>query len=113
MDVRVSYYDLLLNRAKIRVREQSVHTFEDDLKTQQERLRAGLVGDLNVRRAEVALANERPELIDAHTQLQNSFLHLNELLGTTSTAQPNESDRIPARHARLERKSCARRCASR
>lgn len=87
MDVRVSFYELLLNRAKIGVREQSLRVFEEELKTQQERLSAGTVGELNVRRAEVALANERPELIDTQTRLQNSYLRLGELLGIDSRAQ--------------------------
>jgi outer membrane protein TolC len=37
---------------------------------------------LNVQRAEVALANEQPQLIDAQTQLKNSYLRLAELLGS-------------------------------
>jgi outer membrane protein len=81
MDVRVASSELLLNRAKIRVHAQSVTVFQEELKTQQERLSAGTVGLLNVRRAEVALANEQPELIDAQTQLKNSYLRLAELLG--------------------------------
>ena len=81
MDVRVSFNELLLNRAKIRVHAQSVNVLEKELKTQQERLAAGTVGQLNVRRAEVALANEQPQLIDAETQLKNSYLRLAELVG--------------------------------
>lgn len=81
MDVRVTFNELLLNRAKIRVHEQSVGVLQQELKTQQERLGAGIVGQLNVSRAEVALANEQPELIDSQTQLQNSYLHLSELFG--------------------------------
>lgn len=81
MDVRITFYDVLLNRAKIRVREQSVGVLQEELKTQQERLSAGLVGALNVSRAEVALANEQPELIDAQTRLENSYLRLSQLLG--------------------------------
>jgi outer membrane protein len=81
MDVRVAYYDVLLNRAKIRVREQSVGVLQEELKTQRERLSAGLVGALNVSRAEVALANEQPELIDAQTRLENSYLRLSQLVG--------------------------------
>lgn len=90
MDVRIAYYDALLNRAKIRVREQSVDVLLEELKTQRERLSAGLVGALNVSRAEVALANEQPELIDAQTRLQNSYLRLSELVGVDprSSAQP-------------------------
>jgi outer membrane protein len=84
MDVRLAFYELLLNRAKIRVREQSVGVFQEELKTQQERLSAGIVGALNVSRAEVALANEQPELIDAQTRLQNSYLKLSELIGVDS-----------------------------
>ena len=81
MDVRVAFYDVLLNRAKIRVREQSVGVLQEELKSQRERLSAGIVGALNVSRAEVALANEQPELIDTQTRLQNSYLRLSELLG--------------------------------
>lgn len=84
MDVRIAFYDLLLNRAKINVREQSVGVLQEELKTQQDRLSAGLVGALNVSRAEVALANEQPELIDAQTRLENSYLRLSQLLGIDS-----------------------------
>jgi outer membrane protein len=40
------------------------------------------VGQLNVSRAQVALANEQPTLVDAQTQLKNSQLRLAELLGS-------------------------------
>ncbi len=86
MDVRLAFYDLLLNRAKIRVREQSVRVFQEELKTQRERFENGTVGALNVSRAEVALANEQPELIDAETRLQNSQLRLGQLIGIDSAS---------------------------
>ena len=81
MDVRLAFYDVLLNRAKIKVREQSVGVFQEELKTQRERFETGTVGSLNVSRAQVALANEEPELIDAQTRLQNSDLRLAQLIG--------------------------------
>ena len=81
MDVRSTFYELLFNRAKVKVREQALDVFRGELKAQEERLRAGTVGQLNVRRAEVALANEEAELINAQTQVRLSFLHLGELLG--------------------------------
>jgi outer membrane protein TolC len=81
MDVRIAFNEVLLNRAKVGVHEQSVAVLQEELKTQQDRLRAGMVGQLNVGRAEVALANERTELIEARTQLKNSYLRLGELLG--------------------------------
>ena len=90
MDVRIAFYDLLLNRAKVRVREDSVRVLDEELKTQQERLRAGIVGTLNVRRAEVAVANERPELFNAQTQLKNSYLRLGDLFGIDFRSRPEQ-----------------------
>src|SRR5437660_3229193 len=81
MDARIAFNELLLNRAKVRVHEDSVGVFEQELKSEQENFNAGIVGKLNVQRAEVALANERPELFNAQTDLRNSYLRLAELLG--------------------------------
>lgn len=81
MEVRIAFNDVLLNRAKISVHEDSVRVLEEEVKSQQERLSAGIVGTLNVSRAQVAVANERPELVDAQTQLKNSYLRLGELCG--------------------------------
>jgi outer membrane protein TolC len=82
MDVQIAFNELLLNRAKVRVREDSVRVLDEELKNQQEQLSAGIVSKLNVERAEVALANERPELFNAQTELKNSYLRLAELFGT-------------------------------
>src|SRR6266487_2855244 len=81
MDVRIAFNELLLNRAKVRVRQDSVRVLDEDLKGQQQSFSAGIVGKLNVQRAEVALANERPELFNAQTQLRNSYLRLGDLFG--------------------------------
>jgi len=81
MDVRVAFNELLLNRAKVRVREESVRVLDEELNNQQERFSAGIVSKLNVQRADVALANERPELFNAQTDLKNSYLRLGELFG--------------------------------
>jgi outer membrane protein len=90
MDVRVAFCELLLNRSKVRVREDSVRVLEGELKSQQERFNAGIVGALNVRRAEVALASERPELINAQTQLKISYLRLGELFGMDFQSDPDK-----------------------
>src|SRR6184192_703663 len=82
MDVRIAFNELLLNRAKLRVHEDSVRVFEQELKGEQENFNAGIVGKLNVQRAEVALANERPEFFNAQTDLKNSYLRLAELFAT-------------------------------
>jgi outer membrane protein TolC len=54
---------------------------EQELKSEQENFSAGIVAKLNVQRADVALANERPELFNAQTDLKNSYLRVAELLG--------------------------------
>jgi outer membrane protein TolC len=88
MDVRVAFNELLLNKAKIHVREQSVGVLQEELKTQSERFVAGTAGRLNVSRAEVALASEQPQLVDAQTQLNNSYLRLAELCAIDSKVKP-------------------------
>ena len=82
MDVRIAFNELLLNRAKVRVRQDSVRVLDEELKSQRQSFSAGIVSNLNVQRAEVALANERPELFNAQTQLKNSYLQLGDLFGT-------------------------------
>lgn len=84
MEVRIAFNDILLNRAKVTVRENSVRVFEEELKTQQQNFDAGIVGKLNVQRAEVVLANERPELFNSQTQLKDSYLRLGDLFGFDS-----------------------------
>jgi outer membrane protein len=82
MDVRIAFNELLLNRAKVRVHQDTVRVLDEELKNQQQSFGAGIVSKLNVQRAEVALANERPELFNAQTQLKNSYLRLGDLFGT-------------------------------
>src|SRR6476646_1510999 len=48
MDVRIAFNELLLNRAKLRVHQDSVQVFEQELKGEQENFDAGIVGKLNV-----------------------------------------------------------------
>ena len=83
-DVRIAFNELLLNRAKVHVRQDSVRVLDEEVNSQQQSFSAGIVGKLNVQRAEVALANEQPELFNAQTQLRNSYLRLSELFGTDS-----------------------------
>jgi outer membrane protein TolC len=68
----------------VKVREQALDVYRTELKTQKERLSAGTVGQLNVSRAEVALANEEAELVGAQTQVRLIYLRLGELLGLSS-----------------------------
>lgn len=79
--VRERYYGVLLARARVTVQEQFMHLLEEELKSEQSKNKAGLVSDFNVLRAEVALANNHPELIRARDNYRLSIEDLKLILG--------------------------------
>ena len=83
---RTQFYAALLNRALITVQEESVQLLTDQLRDQQNRFDAGTVPRFNVLRAEVELANARPELIRANNNYLIALLELAKTLGLEATA---------------------------
>jgi outer membrane protein len=81
LNVRLSYYDTLLAGQQITVHEASVKLLQKELEDQQHRFDAGTVPKFNVLRAEVAVANERPNLIRAKNQYRIAKNNLANLLG--------------------------------
>jgi outer membrane protein TolC len=81
LNVRLSYYDVLLAAQEIVVHEASVKLLEKELEDQQHRLNAGTVPRFNVLRADVAVANERPNLIQARNNYRIAKNNLANLLG--------------------------------
>ncbi|HEY1718533.1 MAG TPA: TolC family protein [Verrucomicrobiae bacterium] len=81
LDTRVAYYDVLLAQQQITVHEASVNLLQKELEDQQNRLNAGTVPKFNVLRAEVAVANERPALIQAKNNYRIAKNNLSNLLG--------------------------------
>ncbi|MGA9451944.1 MAG: TolC family protein [Verrucomicrobiia bacterium] len=79
--VRVAYYDVLLAAQQITVNEASVNLLQHELEDQQRRYNAGTVPHFNVLRAEVAVANERPNLIQARNNYRIAKNNLSNLLG--------------------------------
>jgi outer membrane protein TolC len=79
--VRVAYYDVLLAAQQITVHEASVNLLKKEMEDQQRRYDAGTVPRFNVLRAEVAVANERPLLIQARNNYRISKNNLSNLLG--------------------------------
>ena len=75
LTVQTAYYDVLLAEQQIAVQESSVKLLEKELEDQQHRLDAGTVPKFNVLRAEVAVANERPNLISARNNYRRRFRH--------------------------------------
>lgn len=79
--VRTQFIEVLLNRALITVQEESTQLLESELRDQRNRFEAGTVARFNVLRAEVELANVRPELIRARNNYLVSQLLLAKVLG--------------------------------
>ena len=79
--VRLAYYDVLLAAQQITVNEASVTLLQKELDDQQSRYKAGTVPKFNVLRAEVAVANERPALIQARNNYRIAKNNLSNLLG--------------------------------
>ncbi|HEX4085829.1 MAG TPA: TolC family protein [Chthoniobacteraceae bacterium] len=80
-NVRSQFYAVLLDRAIIKVQEENITLLESQLKDQQNRFEAGTVPRFNVLQAEVALANSRPQLIQARNDYQVADLNLARTLG--------------------------------
>jgi TolC family type I secretion outer membrane protein len=76
LDVRKTFYSLLLAQQQVIVREQSVKLLAQQLEDARHRFDAGDVPKFNVLRAEVELANAKPPLIRA----QNSVRLTREVL---------------------------------
>ena len=81
LNVRLAYYDVLLAAQEVIVHEASVKLLEKELDDQQHRLNAGTVPKFNVLRAEVAVANERPNLIQARNSFRIAKNNLSNVLG--------------------------------
>lgn len=79
--VRVAYYDTLVAQQEITVHEASVNLLQKEYEDQEHRLNAGTVPKFNVLRADVAVANERPNLIRAKNQYRIAKNNLSNLLG--------------------------------
>lgn len=81
LNTRVAYYDVLLAGQQITVHEASVNLLQKELQDQESRYKAGTVPHFNVLQADVALANERPNLIQARNNYRIAKNNLSNLLG--------------------------------
>lgn len=89
--VKINFFQVVLNRALIVAQEESVALLAEQLKDQQNRYEAGTVPRFNVLQAEVALANAKPPLIQAENNYRVSLYQLVQLLGTDYPAgRPSE-----------------------
>lgn len=84
---RAQFYAILLNRKLITVAEESIRLLGDELRDQKNRLAAGTVPRFNVLRAEVALANAKPDLIRAKNNTLIAQLELAKTLGLSGAVE--------------------------
>lgn len=85
--VRISFFDVLLNREKIKVQEQNVALLREQLKNVTDRFNAGTVSSFEKLRAEVAVANAQVPLITARNDFRLAIESLRLALGFTSINQ--------------------------
>lgn len=87
LNVRTGFYQVLLGRELIRVQEESIRLLESQLRDQQNRFAAGTVPRFNVLQAQVQLANQQPQLINANNQFAIGKLQLARLIGVDTPPQ--------------------------
>ena len=84
LSVRTDYYDVLLNREKIKVQEQNVELLKQQLKNVSDRFEAGTVSSFDKLQAEVAVANAQVPLITARNDYRLAIESLRQALGFTN-----------------------------
>ena len=89
LEVRTRFYNVLLAREQIKVQEQNVKLLEEQLQNARNRFEAGSVSNFDVLRAEVELANAKPQLIRARNSYRTSIDQLRQSLGYINTSKEN------------------------
>ncbi len=84
--VKLAFYQVLASQQQVGIRREAVNLLDQQLRDQEGRLKAGTVSSLNVTRAQVSLANERPALFQAENELANARIALAQVLGLKVTA---------------------------
>ncbi len=92
--VRTQFYTVLLDQQRIRVQDENIHLLEQQLKDAQNRFAAGTTSNFEVLRAEVALANGQPPLIQARNDYRVAIEQLRQLLGFVSNTAESVA-RVP------------------
>lgn len=84
LQVRTSFYAVLLAREQIKVQESNLDLLQQQLKTATERYEAGTVSSFEKLRAEVAVANAKVPLITARNNYRLAIESLRLALGFTA-----------------------------
>ena len=79
--VRTQFFTVLLGKQRINVQEENVNLLQRQLQDARNRFEAGTTSNFDVLRAEVALANGQPPLIQARNDYRLAVEQLRQLLG--------------------------------
>jgi outer membrane protein TolC len=93
--VRSQFYTVLLGKEKITVQEENVRLLEKQLQDAQNRFNAGSTSNFDVLRAQVALANGQPPLIQARNDYRISIEQLRQVLGFVTVATGADVAKVP------------------
>jgi outer membrane protein TolC len=93
--VRTQFYTVLLGKEKITVQEENVRLLGKQLQDAQSRFNAGSTSNFDVLRAQVALANGQPPLIQARNDYRIAIEQLRQVLGFVSPAGGADAARVP------------------
>jgi outer membrane protein len=94
LQVRTSFYSVLLAREQIKVQESNIQLLQEQLKTATDRFQAGTVSSFEKLRAEVAVANAKVPLITARNNFRLSIEALRQTLGF-ATNTPETMQKVP------------------
>lgn len=94
LQVRTQFYNVLVDRERIKVQEQNIELLKRQLVDVKNRYEAGTVSNFEVLRAEVALANAQPALIRARNGYRTGIEELRRVLGFTNPAE-NTANKVP------------------
>ena len=101
LQTRENFYTALVARERIQVQEENIALLSEQLEDARQRLDAGTVSRFEVLRAEVDLANARPDLIRARSDFRLSVEELRTVLGF-SKSKSGGVEKIPDLLGKLE-----------
>jgi outer membrane protein TolC len=94
LSVRTQFYTVLFAKQRIVVQEENVNLLTQQLKDARSRFDAGATSNFDVLRAEVALANGQPPLIQARNDFRVAVEQLRQLVGYVA-AKGSDTTKIP------------------
>lgn len=94
LSVRTQFYTVLFAKQRIGVQEENVNLLTQQMKDARSRFEAGTTSNFDVLRAEVALANGQPPLIQARNDFRIAVEQLRQLVGFVAARGP-DTTKIP------------------